>query len=163
MAISARPLTAEAFAPFGAVIECGAGEVIAINEGTCERHHALARLEHAAGRVPILSIFRAQPRTLPLALRMMERHPLGSQAFVPLERRPWVAVVAPDRDGRPGPPVAFRCRGDQGLSYGPGVWHHPLIALERRSDFLVVDSAGDAPNLEEADFPEPWTLLAEPQ
>lgn len=164
--IRPAPLTAEAFAPFGTVIECGLGEVIPINGGTCERHHALSVIEHAGGREPILSIFRADARDLPMELAMMERHPLGSQSFVPLERRPWIAVVAPDEGERPGAPVAFLCRGDQGLSYSPNVWHHPLIALHanggERSDFLVADSRGGEPNLEEQDYAEVWTLLAAP-
>ena len=175
------PLTPEAFAPFGAVIECGLGEIIPINGGTCERHHALAAIECAGGREPILSIFRAQPRALPMEVAMMERHPLGSQAFVPLEGRAegggdgraWIAVVAPNEaavngdgggDGSggcgPGAPLAFLCRADQGLSLAPGVWHHPLIVLDARSDFLVADSRGEAPNLEEARYAEPWTLVA---
>ena len=168
-----HPLAPEAFAPYGRVIECGLGEIVPINAGTCERHHALADIGHAEGRTPILSIFRAEPRALPMRVAMMERHPLGSQAFVPMRRtdggaiEAWIAVVAPDEGGRPGAPVAFHCRGDQGVSYAPNVWHHPLIALRARSDFLVADSRGDAPNLEEADYPEPWTLaepstLAEP-
>ena len=161
------PLTPEAFAPFGRVIACGLGEVIAINGGTCERHHALCEIEHAPGRRPVLSIFRAEPRTLPMAVRMMERHPLGSQAFVPLgssdggegvARHGWIAVVAPDAGGRPGPPLAFGCRGDQGVSYAPNVWHHPLIVLGARADFLVADAVGEAPNLEEVDYDTAWTL-----
>ena len=154
------PLTPEAFAPFGTVIACGLGELIPINAGTCERHHALASIECAPEREPILSIFRADARKLPLELTMMERHPLGSQAFVPMEGRPWIAVVAPDEGGRPGAPLAFLCRADQGVSYGANVWHHPLIALEGRSDFLVADSRGAEPNLEEADYAAPWTLVA---
>ena len=165
-AIPLHPLTPAAFAPFGRVIECGLGEIVPINAGTCERHHALAPIAHAPGREPILSIFRANARNLPMAITMMERHPLGSQAFVPMRRTDghaigaWIAVVAPDERGRPGAPVAFRCRGDQGVSYGANVWHHPLIALHARSDFLVADSRGGAPNLEEADYAAPWTLDA---
>ena len=154
------PLTPAAFAPFGQVIEAGLGEVVAINAGTCERHDALATIACEPGREPIVSIFRARPRTLPMALTMMERHPLGAQVFMPLDRRAWIAVVAPDEGGRPGPPVAFACRGDQGVCYAANVWHHPLIALHERSDFLVADSRGDAPNLEEAEYAAPWTLEA---
>ena len=151
-------LTAEAFEPFGEVIEAGSGEMFLINEGTTERHHALAAVSCAAEREPILSIFPGQPRSLPMPIAMMERHPLGSQAFVPLQSRDWIAVVAEDDGGRPGVPRAFHVRGDQGLNYAANVWHHPLIALHERSDFLVADSRGDDANLEEATYPEPFTL-----
>ena len=159
-----HPLTPRAFAPYGRIVECGLGEIVPINAGTCERHHALAEISHAAGRTPILSIFRAAARTLPMRVAMMERHPLGSQAFVPMRRtdggtvEAWLAVVAPDEGGRPGAPVAFLARGHQGVSYDANVWHHPLIALDARSDFLVADSRGEAANLEEVDYAELWTL-----
>ena len=146
------------FAPFGRVLEVGTGEVRHINGGTCERHHALCAVDCAPGREPILSIFRGKARTLPMPIAMMERHPLGSQAFMPLQGRDWIAVVAPDEGGAPGKPVAFLANGDQGVSYAANVWHHPLIALDERSDFLVADSRGEDPNLEEADYAEPWTL-----
>ena len=152
------PLTASAFEPFGRVIEAGLGEVRIINGGTTERHHALCHVSHADGRQPILSIFRGQPRDLPMTVAMMERHPLGSQAFVPLDGQDWIAVVAEDVDGRPGPPRAFLCGAWQGVSYDRNVWHHPLIALGVRSDFLVADTDGADANLEEADYQEPYQL-----
>ena len=146
-----EPLTAAAFAPFGDVIEASdAVRHFTINGGNTERYHDLARLEPGpAGRI-ILSIFRGQPRTLPFRVEMMERHPLGSQAFIPMSGLPYLVVVAPAG----APPTAeqlrvFLARGDQGVNYHPGVWHHPLLALERVSDFLVVDRAGDAPNCDE--------------
>jgi ureidoglycolate lyase len=142
----------EALAPFGDLIETDGAESFAINGGTTQRFHALARAQvwgpNKDGEA-ILSIFRGQPFKLPLDIKMMERHPLGSQAFVPLNGRPWIAVVAPDVEGKPGEPVAFAMRGDQGVQYGVGVWHHPLISLEAESDFLVVDRTGPGENLEE--------------
>lgn len=165
--VPVEPLTAEAFAPFGRVVACGGGEVVSINGGTCERHDALAPIEHAPGREPILSIFRAEARVLPMRVTMMERHPLGSQAFVPMRRTDggaiaeWIAVVAIDEGGCPGPPQAFRCGGDQGVSYAPNTWHHPLIALHARSDFLVADSRGEGGNLEEAEYDGAWVLGSE--
>lgn len=161
MKLRPEPLTAEAFSPFGTVIACGEGEVLSINGGTCERHHALATIEHAPGRRPVLSIFRATPRALPMPVAMMERHPLGTQAFVPMPCEgdgAWLVVVAPDEGGRPGPPRAFRARGDQGVSYAANAWHHPLIALGGTRLFAVADAVGDAPNLEERDYPAPYTL-----
>ena len=167
MRVPVEPLEREAFRPFGRVIEAGAGEVLVINEGTCERHHALAPIDCADGRRPVLSIFRAKPRVLPMPLAMMERHPLGSQAFVPMPLGPgaegrgeWLIVVAPDEGGRPGPPRAFLARGDQGVSYDAGAWHHPLIALGGERLFLVADAVGPEPNLEERRYPAPHTLEA---
>jgi ureidoglycolate lyase len=151
-----EPLTPEAFAPFGQVIEARAGvPTFAINAGYAKRFHDLAQIEVAeqAGRVCI-SVFQALPRTMPMQLQLMERHPLGSQAFVAMSELPFLVVVAPaakelDLD-------AMRCfyaaRG-QGVNYAKGTWHHPLIALERPSDFLVIDRSGGAghSNLDEVD------------
>ena len=163
MKLLPTPLTAQAFAPFGRVIECGAGEVLHINADTCERHHALAPIDCAAGRRPVVSIFRAQSRDLPLPITMMERHPLGSQAFVPMPCEgsgEWLVVVARDRNGLPAAPRAFSARPDQGVSYNTNVWHHPLIALGSRRSFLVADAIGREPNLEEHVYPQPYMLEA---
>ena len=155
--IEARPLTREAFAPYGTVIETDGAASYPINDGTTTRFHALAEAD-VDGPVG-LSIFRGQPFAPPLTIAMMERHPLGSQAFVPLQDRPWLIVVARDEGGRPGPPVAFRATGRQGVQYPRGRWHHPLIALEAEGDFLVVDRIGGGSNLEEFEYPEPFTAV----
>jgi ureidoglycolate lyase len=96
-------------------------------------------------------------------LTLMERHPLGSQAFMPLSRQPYLVVVAEDEAGRPGALQAFITRGWQGVNYGKGVWHHPLLALGdvgevghvgEAADFIVVDRGGAGLNLEEYELPE---------
>lgn len=150
-ALRPQALTREAFAPFGDLIEaCDAIRHFPINAGNTERYHDLAQLDPGPDGRLIVSIFRGQPRTLPFAVTMMERHPLASQAFMPLSGRPYLVVVAP-----PGaPPEAaglrlFLARPDQGVNYAPGVWHHPLLALEAVSDFLVLDRAGPGPNCDE--------------
>jgi len=149
--IKAVPLTAAAFAPFGDVVETGADPVM-INNGTTERHHDLAKVDLLGqGAHPLINIFRGQPFTPPVEITMMERHPLGSQAFMPVGDRPYLVVVAPDENGAPGDPVAFLAR-KQGVNYRANVWHHPLISLETVSDFLVVDRGGEGVNLEEADI-----------
>ena len=106
----ATPLTRAAFAPFGDVIAAdAAAHHYPINEGTTERFHDLAKVDvSAAGGRPLISIFRARPRTLPFPLRMLERHPLGSQAFVPLTRLPYLVVVAPGKPSRRRRPRAAR-------------------------------------------------------
>jgi ureidoglycolate lyase len=145
-----EPLTTEAFRPFGDVIEASDdAKHFTINEGYAERFHDLATVDVGmqAGRA-IINIFRAQPRTLPMQLVLLERHPLGSQAFMPLSGRPYLVVVAPATPNEDAPDVAaircFRAEPGQGVNYARGTWHHPLIALEGVSDFLVVDRGGAA-------------------
>ncbi|MCX2695950.1 MULTISPECIES: ureidoglycolate lyase [Ochrobactrum] len=143
-------LTKAAFAPFGDVIEVEEAERRLINNGTTERFHDLARVEAAGTNARVLiNIFRGQFFKLPIDIVMLERHPFGSQAFVPLNSRPFLVVVAEDNDGKPDRPRAFLARGDQGVNYWRNVWHHPLVSLEETSDFLIVDRAGSEDNLEE--------------
>ena len=147
------PLTKEGFARFGEVIEIDGAERVLINEGTTERFHALARLDVShEGGAPILSIFRATPRPSPIRIAMMERHPLGSQAFYPLQRAKWLVVVSAAEKPAPDNLKAFIARGDQGVQYARNVWHHPLLIIEPTQDFLVADREGDGANLEEVWF-----------
>lgn len=150
-----EPLTIEAFEPFGDVIEPdNAREIRLINGGTTTRFHDLAPVDVSAeGGRPLVSIFRGKPFAFPVAISMMERHPLGSQAFMPLSARPFLVAVAPDDKGRPGTPRVFLGQG-RGVAYNRNTWHHPLLALEDVSEFLVVDRGGEGVNLEEADYPE---------
>lgn len=145
-----EPLTAEAFAPFGCVIEASDAAVkIDINQGHAIRYDRLAEADVAdEGGVPVISIFRAQPLEEPV-LRIFERHPLGSQSFVPLTRRPYLVAVAPPGDFDPAQIRLFRAEGDQGVHYGKGTWHHFLLVLDPGADFLVVDRAGAGGNCEE--------------
>jgi ureidoglycolate lyase len=149
-----EPLTREAFAPFGDVIEAtDAVKHFPINAGNTERFHDLAHLDaDADGRV-IVSIFRGQPRALPFTVPMMERHPKGSQAFVPLSGRHYLVVVA--RAGEPPVAADLRCflaTATQGVNYAKGVWHHPLLALDAVSDFLVIDRSGPGDNCDEVEL-----------
>ena len=146
----AEPLTSAAFGPYGEVIEPGAArQDYAVNQGTAVRFDALATVDAgAAGGRAVISIFRAQPRALPFKVGMLERHPLGSQAFVPLHPSlRYIVVVADDPAGTLR---AFLATGGQGVNYRRGTWHHPLIALDRGGDFLVVDRAGEGGNCDEA-------------
>jgi len=160
--IAVRPLSKAAFADFGDVIETKDAEQRLINEGTTTRFHDLADIDVADqdGR-PLINIFRGQPFAFPVKIAMMERHPLGSQAFYPLQNRPFLVVVAPDEDGRPGPPLAFLATGDQGVNYAKNVWHHPLLALAAVSNFLVVDRGGASENLQEFSYPGDPFLIVE--
>ncbi len=150
-----QPLTPEAFAPFGDVIQTAGAEHFAINDGSCERYDDLARLNPGPGGRLTMNIFRGRPFTWPVPLVLLERHPLGSQAFVPLDGRPYLVAVAqggdrPDLDNL----RVFLAGAGQGVNYLAGVWHHPLLALEAVSDFLVVDRGSGAGNCEVFRLPE---------
>lgn len=149
----AERLTGEAFAPFGDVIDTAGARALPINEGTTTRFDDLADIDvGAGGGRPVLSVFRAVSRPLPIRIRMMERHPLGSQAFFPLAVQDWLVVVCRGTD-RPDPASlrCFRAAGTQGVNYRAGTWHHPLLVLAPM-DFLVVDRGGPGNNLEEVWF-----------
>ena len=146
--ITAQPITAAAFAPYGEVLAPRDTATKMINAGRCERHHALATVQRGGGEA-IISIFRSQPVSLPYDCALLERHPLGSQAFIPLSDRPWLSVVAPDEGGRPGAPLAFIVPAGVGVNLHAGVWHGVLTPLDHAADFLVVDREGDGVNLEE--------------
>jgi ureidoglycolate lyase len=156
-----EPLTRAAFEPFGDVIELEGAKQIPINLGTTIRFHDLARIdvEDEGGRA-IVNVFRGQPRVLPFEVRMMERHPLGSQAFLPLNDKPYLVVVAPAGELDPSAIRAFVTRGWQGVNYAKGVWHHPLLTLGEVSDFIVVDRLGGGINLNEQDLDESLWLMS---
>ena len=159
--ITAQPLTRESFAPFGEVIDVeGWADHYPINGGRCERYNALAAAEARGedARV-VLSIFRGTPYDLPLELTLMERHPFGSQAFMPLQPRPFLVVVAHDEHGAPGEPHAFLTAPGQGVNYPRNLWHAVLTPIGQPQDFLVVDRAGTERNLEEHVFDRPWTVM----
>ena len=155
--IALQPLTAEAFAPFGDVLDTSGAPDRIINQGLCGRFHDRAALDFADGRAGI-SLFRAEPRQLPLTLDMVERHPDGSQAFLPMSEAPFLVVVAPDEGGTPGRPRAFLTQAGQGVNYHRGVWHGVLCPLSAPGLFAVVDRIGAGPNLEEHWFTEPYLI-----
>jgi len=144
-AIEVQPITAAAFKPFGDVIEAGADAVQrVINYGNTSRFHDLADIDAAknGGRTGV-SIFRSTPLAQPITIKLMEYHPLSSQAFVPLSGRPYLVVVAPPGDFDAGTLRAFMASGDQGVNYHAGTWHHFSLALEDVSDFLIIDRIAD--------------------
>ena len=157
--IVALPLTAAAFAPFGEMIERQGEPSFRINQGMCDRFHDLATTEvDADGRLGI-SIGHARPYALPLRVAMVERHPLASQAFVPLGPDPFLVVVAADMGGIPGIPMAFLTGPGQGVNYRRNPWHGVLTPLQRPQDFLIIDRIGEGANLEEHRFSRPWTVV----
>ena len=155
-------LSREAFAPFGEVIATDGAASFPVNDGRAQRFHDLAAIDalQNGGRA-VMSIFRTDPVALPLAVRVLERHILGSQAFVPLHGEPFLVVVAPTGpDGWPEAPQAFSTDGRQGVSFRRGTWHHPLLALHGRCDFLVVDREGSGEDCETAELQGDYMIAA---
>ncbi|CAF0754617.1 unnamed protein product [Adineta steineri] len=172
--LKVEPLTKEAFAPFGDVIETDQRPFRVINNGSTHRYHALAQVETAYpadGDRAIISIFRAQTTKMPFTIRMLERHPLGSQAFVPLLGRTSLVVVAPPTDSsinNDKPQLnlirAFITNGKQGINYSRGTWHHPVLAIGDEDDeFLVVDREGSGNNCDEHFFEEHEQMILDYQ
>ena len=147
--IDVVPLTKAGFASFGDVVEIDGVERVDINQGFAERFNGLAAIDLAAEGGGInISIFSARARPRPIAIAMMERHPLGSQLFYPLQDEPWLVVVCENPNDLESY-RAFRANGRQGVNYARNVWHHPLLVLESNQRFIVVDRAGPGSNLEE--------------
>ena len=149
--IPIRPLTKAAFKPFGDVVQVAESRHYTINQGWAERYVDMAELDLLdKGGAPNLGIVRAEPRPMPLKVLLMERHPLSSQMFIPLAPRPFLVIVAPPgKSPRTKDIIGFRTIAGQGVNYTRGVWHHPLIALDQSTDFLVVDRHGKDENCDE--------------
>ena len=156
--ITTEPLTADAFAPFGDLLEAAGAPDRIINRGLCGRYHDLARLDFGPEGRAGLSIFDATPRGLPYRLDMMERHPEGSQAFLPMHANPWLVVVAPDEGARPGTPRGFLAGPRQGVNLLRGTWHGVLTPLAAPGLFAVLDRIGPTANLEEHHFDAPFEI-----
>lgn len=154
--VSAQPLTQRAFRDFGVVIEArDPGTAIAINAGTCLKFERLAEPDcHLEGGRPVVHIFRATPLPRPVEVKMFERHLLGTQAFIPLDRRPYLVVAVPPGRFDIQKAKVFRASGDQGIQFHRGTWHHFCLALEADSDFLVIDRDGSLEDCEELELPE---------
>jgi ureidoglycolate lyase len=143
-------LTAAAFAPYGDVIECVESKQTSINYGNTACFHDLAQLDLTAeGGRPIVRIFRSTPLPRPVQVRLMERHPLSSQAFYPLNNCPYLVVVAEKGDFDPQKVRVFLAGAHQGVNYHPGTWHHFSLALDGVSEFLVIDRDGPGANCDE--------------
>ncbi len=156
--IRPEALTAEAFAPFGEVLEAEGPPDRIINQGLCGRWHDRAALDFGPEGRAGINIFKAEPRALPLRLEMVERHPLGSQSFLPMSLDPFLVVVAPDENGEPGRPRAFLTKPGQGINFRRGTWHGVLTPLYAPGLFAVVDRIGEGANLEERWFDDAWEV-----
>ncbi len=153
-----EPISVDAFSTYGDLIQFEGEPDKIINQGQCERYHDRALLDFSDGRAGI-SLFNANPRSLPYQLDMVERHPEGSQAFVPMTYRPFLVVVADDADGKPSQPRAFMTKPGQVINYHKGTWHGVLTPLHGPGLFAVVDRIGDGSNLEEYWFETPYLVV----
>jgi len=157
--LTATALTAEAFAAHGDVIEVNGIPDLIINQGMCGRHHDRATLDFGSGKAGI-SLFDANARSLPYTVDMVERHPEGSQAFIPIDGVPMLIVVADDSDGTPVNLKAFVSQSGQSVNIHRGTWHGVLAPLGRSGRFIVVDRIGEGNNLEEYWFETPYVVDA---
>ncbi len=149
--LTPEPLNAEAFAPFGQVLDLREASSFAINQGLTTRFNDLAQVSFS-GESPrtLINVFRSTPISLPHRVQLMERHPLGSQAFYPLNGARFLVLVAPEGDSvRAEELRLFITDGEQGINFNPNTWHHYQLALDKVSDFLVVDRGGPGENLQE--------------
>lgn len=153
-----EPVTKSAFAPFGDMVELDGAVPIQINQGFAQRFNTLANIDVSTedGQTNI-SLFTANPRPHPIVIDMMERHPLGTQLFYPLQNKPWLVVVCSDPND-PSSYRAFAATGRQGVNYHRNIWHFPLLVLDMESRFLVVDRMGPGKNLEEVELKQPLTI-----
>ncbi|OIQ70384.1 ureidoglycolate lyase [mine drainage metagenome] len=158
--VRAEPLTAAAFAPFGDVLDTSGLPDRLINQGLCGRYHDRALLDFGPEGRAGISLFNAEPRALPYRLEMVERHPEGSQAFLPMTEHPFLVIAAPDENGTPGTPRAFLTAPGQGINLHRGTWHGVLTPLHAPGLFAVVDRIGTTPNIQEYWFPLPWRVEA---
>lgn len=154
MKLQVQALTRQAFSRYGDVIETQGQDFFHINNGQVERYHDLAKVEILEQDRTLISINRAQPAALPIVIHELERHPLGSQAFIPMNGEAFVVIVALG-DDKPdlSTLAAFITDGKQGVNYRRNVWHHPLFAFETVTDFLTVDRGG-SDNCDVASIPE---------
>ena len=155
--IKVVPLTAEAFAPFGDVLDCTGEADKIINQGLCGRFHDRAHMDFIDGKAGI-SLFNAQPRSLPYTLDMMERHPDGSQAFIPMTQHPFLVIVATDDGGEPDAPRAFVTKSGQAINFHRNIWHGVCTPLAAPGLFAVVDRIGSGGNLQEHWFDNPFII-----
>ena len=146
--INPKPITKENYSKFGDMITTDDIKPIEINEGYAKRFDGIANLDTSKDNgETIISIFSALKRSFPMKIDMMEKHPLGSQAFIPMKQTTFLVLVAPEGNKPDLNKIeAFIIPPEIGVNYNPGTWHFPLIATEDMN-FLVVDRKGSGENL----------------
>ena len=159
--VSPKPINKSNFSAFGEIITTENIKPIKINNGYAERFDGIANLDtkHQNGETTI-SIFSALKRNFPMRIDMMEKHPMGSQAFIPMKETTFLVFVAPKGD-RPliEKIESFIVAPGIGINYKAGVWHFPLISTED-TDFIVIDRKGSGDNLIIHNFDNVKVLLS---
>ena len=146
--VKAKNITKKNFSKFGQLIDTSKKNPISINDGYAKRFDDLINIDVSKdkGRA-IISIFNAKKRSFPMKIDMMEKHPLGSQAFIPMKETTFLSFVAPNAEKPDLDKIeAFIIPPGLGVNYKTGTWHFPLIATEDMN-FLVVDRKGSGDNL----------------
>lgn len=157
MNLFVEPMTAADFSPYGDVFDDAGRADWLVNQGRCARHHDRARVDFSTGRAGI-SVFKAEECRLPYKLEMVERHPLGSQCFIPVNGVPLLVIVASDEEGVPVDPRAFLTLPGQSVNLLRGTWHGVVTPIGGRGIYAVVDRIGLGLNVEEYWFPQPISV-----
>jgi ureidoglycolate lyase len=162
--MSVEALTGEAFAPFGDVIEFEGSDFFPINNGMADRYHALAEVELGDQQSrAVISLVASRQFDMPRRVDHLEYHPLGSQAFLPLDACPFIVVVcAAASEPDLGQLRAFVTNGKQGINYRRGTWHHVLLTPYAPMRFICVDRAGPGNNCIDYHIGESEQPLLEP-
>lgn len=156
--IYTEPLTRDAFRAYGDIIDASGEPTAMINEGMCARYNDRAQLSFDSTGHAGISIFEGQAYSLPHTVPLVERHPLGSQAFIPMSNASFLVVVASDNSGKPTKLRAFLTQPQQGVNIHRNVWHGVLTPLKHAARFAVIDWIGERVNLEEYLFETPWVV-----
>ena len=146
--INPKPITKENFSKYGDVITTKDIKPLEINDGYAKRFDGIANLDTSIdGGETTICIFSALKRSFPMKINMMEKHPLGSQAFIPMQETTFLVLVAP-KGSKPNIDEieSFIVPPHIGVNYNPGIWHFPLIST-KDMNFLVVDRKGSGDNL----------------
>lgn len=159
--IPLTPLSSDVFATFGDVIEItNSNKIIPINDGLANRHHDLAKVDvDAQDGHAIISIIDTKSTPLPLSVSVMERHPIGSQAFIPIGNRPYIVLVAPAGDFDHQNLQGFLAQPHQGINYAKGTWHHACISIDDSNQFLVIDRGGQGDNCDFVSIPKSVNIV----
>ena len=150
-------LNKDQFEPFGDIIDTKQQLPFEINNGNCFRYNNLAKLSFNKGQAGI-SLFKSKKITLPYSFNFMEKHPLGSQAFIPVFGCRFIVIVANEVNGLPSDPTAFITTHGQGVNYHKDIWHGVLAPIDDDAIFTVIDWIGDGNNLETYTF-DNWFQL----
>ncbi len=161
--LAVQSLSSAGFAAFGDVVEFEGHDSFPINKGMADRYHSLADVELAGEQArAIISLVDSRKFELPRKVDHLEHHPLGSQAFLPLDSSPFIVVVCPaGREPELDKLQAFVTNGRQGINYRLGTWHHVLLTPYAAMRFICVDRTGPGDNCIDFFIPEPEQCLLE--